>query len=59
MSMSTADTVLDIDWFHRDGTRIHATIKIEHTYNRKEDLLPVFDSFCEDLASLLIQQEES
>ena len=58
--MSTADTVLDIDWFHRDGTRIHATIKIGHTYNRKEDILPVLDSFCEDLlASLLIQQEES
>ena len=57
--MTSPVTVLEIDWFHRDGTRIYATIKIDHTYNRTEDLVPVFDSFCDGLPLLLIQEDTS
>ncbi len=59
LRMATPPTVLDIDWFNHDGTRIYATIKIDHTYNTKEDLVPVFDSFCEGLPLLLIQQDDT
>ena len=55
--MSNPDTVFEMDWCHRDGTRIYATIKIDHCYNRNEDLELVFASFCEDLPSLLTQQD--
>ena len=57
--MTNPNTVFEIDWIHRDGTRIYATIKIDHSYNRIEDLGLVFDSFCEDLPSLLIHQDTS
>ena len=57
--MTNPNTVFEIDWVHRDGTRIYATIKIDHCYNRIEDLGLVFDSFCEDLPSLLTQQDTS
>ncbi len=57
--MTNPNTVFEIDWFHRDGTRINATIKIDHCYNRIEDLGLVFDSFCEDLPLLLTQQDTS
>ena len=55
--MSNPDTVFEMDWRHRDGTRIYATIKIDHCYNRNEDLELVFASFCESLPSLLTQQD--
>ena len=57
--MSDPGTVLEVDWCHCDGTRIHATIKIEHCYNRNEDLAPTFGSFCESLATLLVPQDTS
>ncbi len=60
LRMATPPTVLDIDWSDfRNGTRIYATIKIEHTFNTTEDLVPVFDDFCEGLPLLLIQQDTS
>lgn len=56
-TMTGLPTVFEIDWIHCDGTRIYATIKIDHYYNRKEEVELVFDSFCEALGSLLIQQD--
>ena len=57
--MSDPVTVLEVDWCHCDGTRVYATIKIEHCYNRNEDLAPTFGSFCESLATLLVPQDTS
>jgi hypothetical protein len=55
--MTNPIKVLEIDWIHRDGTRIYATITIDHCCNNDTDLELAFDSFCEDLPSLLTQQE--
>ena len=55
--MTKPDTVLDIDWMHRDGTQIHGTVEMRHCYNKDEDLAPTFYSFCERLPSVLIQHD--
>jgi hypothetical protein len=57
--MSDPDTVLEVDWCHCDGTKIHATIKIQHSYNRKEDLVLTFNCFCKSLSTLLVPQASS
>jgi hypothetical protein len=50
-------TVMEVDWCHCDGTKIHATIKIQHCYNLNKDLAPTFDSFCVSLRTLLVPQD--
>jgi hypothetical protein len=55
--MSDPPTVMEVDWCHCDGTKIHATIKIQHCYNLKQDLAPTFDSFCVSLRTLLVPQD--
>lgn len=53
--MAEPVSVLELDWKHRDGTKIYASVKIDHCYNQNKDLAPIVDSFCEDLALLLYQ----
>ncbi len=57
--MSDPDTVLEVDWCHCDGTKIHATIKIQHSYNLNKDLVPTFNCFCKSLSTLLVPQASS
>ena len=54
-NMAEPVSVLELDWKHRDGTKIYASVKIDHCYNQNKDLAPIVDSFCEDLALVLYQ----
>jgi hypothetical protein len=48
-----------MDWIHQNGTRIHATILITPGNNTcPDDVELAFDSFCEDIQTLLVRQDD-